>query len=113
MHQLDCDQHGFEWIDCNDWDSSTVSLIRKAKDPNDCLLIVCNFTPVPRNGYLVGVPQSGHWDEVLNSDADVYGGSGMGNYGGKDAEPTPCHGRQQSLSITLPPLGMVVFKPRR
>lgn len=113
MHQLDCDQHGFEWIDCNDWDSSTVSLIRKAKDPNDCLLIVCNFTPVPRNGYLVGVPQGGHWDEVLNSDADMYGGSGMGNYGGKDAEPTPRHGRQQSLSITLPPLGMVVFKPRR
>jgi 1,4-alpha-glucan branching enzyme len=113
LHQLDCDSHGFEWVDCCDWESSTVSLIRKAKDPEDVILFVCNFTPVPRQSYRVGVPFGGHWDEVLNSDADLYGGSGVGNYGGRTAEALRHHGRDHRLTITLPPLGMVAFKPKR
>ena len=113
MHQLDCDAQGFEWVDCCDWESSTVSLIRKAKDPNDLILAVCNFTPVPRNDYKVGVPRGGHWDEILNSDAELYGGSGVGNYGGRDAEAVPHHGREYRLTVTLPPLGIVLFKPHR
>jgi len=112
LHQLDCDAAGFEWVDCCDADESVVSLLRKAKDPADCLLVVCNFTPVPRHGYQVGVPHGGRWDEVLNSDAPLYGGSGQGNLGGVEAAPAPAHGRDYLLTITLPPLGMVAFKRR-
>ena len=100
LHELDCDPAGFEWVDCCDWESSTVSLIRKAKDPNDMVLVVCNFTPVPRENYRVGVPRGGHWDEILNSDADLYGGSGVGNFGGRDAEAVPHHGRDHRLTVT-------------
>jgi 1,4-alpha-glucan branching enzyme len=111
LHELDCDHNGFEWVDCCDWESSTVSLIRKAKDPNDLVLVVCNFTPVPRENYRVGVPRGGHWDEIMNSDAELYGGSGVGNFGGRDAEAVPHHGREHRLTVTVPPLGMVVFRP--
>jgi 1,4-alpha-glucan branching enzyme len=111
LHELDCDHNGFEWVDCCDWESSTVSLIRKAKDPNDLVLVVCNFTPVPRENYRVGVPRAGHWDEIMNSDAELYGGSGIGNFGGRDSEAVPHHGREHRLTVTVPPLGMVVFKP--
>jgi 1,4-alpha-glucan branching enzyme len=112
MHLLDCDQAGFEWVDCNDSDASTISLLRKTRAPEDTLLFVCNFTPVPRTDYRVGVPAGGHWDELLNSDAAIYGGSGLGNFGGVDAAPVPWHGRDHLLTITVPPLGMVVFKRR-
>jgi 1,4-alpha-glucan branching enzyme len=111
LHQLDCDRAGFEWIDCCDADSSVVSFLRLAKRREDCLLAVCNFTPVVRQEYLVGVPTGGHWLEVLNSDAPLYGGSGSGNLGRVVAEPIPCFGRPHRLSLTLPPLGIVVFKP--
>jgi 1,4-alpha-glucan branching enzyme len=113
LHQLDCDHAGFEWVDCCDWESSTVSLIRKAKDPNDCVLFVCNFTPVVRHNYRVGVPRGGHWEEILNSDAELYGGSGVGNFGGREAAPIPHHGREYLLTVTLPPLGIVAFRPKR
>ena len=73
-------------------------------------MFACNFTPVPRQHYLIGVPQDGHWQEVLNSDAPFYGGSGLGNFGGLTAAPNPVHSRPFSLSMTLPPLGVVVFK---
>jgi 1,4-alpha-glucan branching enzyme len=109
-HQLDCDQVGFEWVDCNDSEDSVISLLRKGRTPGEVLLFVCNFTPVPRLGYCVGVPHGGHWEEILNSDAADYGGSGLGNFGGADAEPHPCHGRPYRLWVTVPPLGMVVFK---
>jgi 1,4-alpha-glucan branching enzyme len=112
MHVLDCDPAGFEWVDCNDAEGSVISLLRKGKAEGDCLLIVCNFTPVPRDNYRVGVPQGGWWDEILNSDAPLYGGSGQGNLGGHGAAPVPCHGRPYLLNITVPPLGMVVFKRR-
>jgi 1,4-alpha-glucan branching enzyme len=110
MHVLDCDQAGFEWVDCNDADTSVISLLRKGRAPEDTLLVVCNFTPVPRQNYQVGVPEGGHWAELLNSDAHLYGGSGQGNFGGVDAAPVSCHGRPYMLTITVPPLGMVVFK---
>ncbi len=110
-HQLDCDPAGFEWVDCNDADNSTISLLRKGKDPNDVLLFVTNFTPVPRQDYRVGVPRGGYWRELLNSDAPLYGGSGMGNSGGVTAEPVAWHSRAQSLKLILPPLASLVFKP--
>ncbi len=74
------------------------------------LVIACNFTPVPRRGYRVGVPKPGNWREVLNSNAAIYGGTDEGNFGGAESEPIPDHGFEQSLLLNLPPLGMVVFK---
>jgi 1,4-alpha-glucan branching enzyme len=111
-HELDCDPAGFEWVDCNDAEAGVVSLLRKGRDGREMLLFVCNFTPVPRHGYGVGVPHGGRWDEVLNSDAPVYGGSGQGNLGGMYTEAGWCHGRTELLRVTAPPLGMVVFKWR-
>ena len=110
LHELDFKPEGFEWIDCNDWQGSTISLIRKGNLTDDILLIVCNFTPVPRNDYQVGVPRGGHWVEILNSDSKEYGGSGRGNLGGVDASGPPFHGRPDSLSLTLPPLAVVFLK---
>jgi 1,4-alpha-glucan branching enzyme len=110
LHEIDFSGTGFEWVDCNDYDSSTLSFLRKGKREKDLLLAVFNFTPVPRNAYRVGVPRGGFWKEILNSDAHDYGGSGQGNFGGLKAEEMPCHGRPFSLEITVPPLGAVVFK---
>jgi 1,4-alpha-glucan branching enzyme len=111
LHQLDTDAAGFEWVDCNDTAASIISLLRKSRSPADEILIVCNFTPVPRYGYRVGVPSGGFWRELLNSDAQEYGGSGMGNLGGVHAEAQPTHGRPFSLSLTLPPLCALFLKP--
>ena len=104
LHELDCEPAGFEWIDCGDAESSVVSLIRKGKSTANLVLMVCNFTPVPRQKYRIGAPHGGFWREALNSDATEYGGSGMGNRGGVDADPWPQHGRPFSLPLTLPPL---------
>jgi 1,4-alpha-glucan branching enzyme len=104
LHELDCEPAGFEWIDCGDAESSVVSLIRKGKSTANLVLMVCNFTPVPRQEYRIGAPHGGFWREALNSDATEYGGSGMGNRGGVDADPWPQHGRPFSLALTLPPL---------
>jgi 1,4-alpha-glucan branching enzyme len=110
LHQLDNDPAGFEWVDCNDSSTSVISLLRKSPSPGDTVLVVCNFTPVPRTGYRVGVPSGGFWRELLNSDAREYGGSGMGNLGGRHAESTAEHGRPFSLTLTLPPLAALFFK---
>ena len=110
LHELDFDQTGFEWIDCNDGASSTLSFIRKAKSTEDIVLVVCNFTPVARSGYRLGVPRGGLWKAILNGDSPDYGGSGQGNFGGLEAEPVPSHGRPHSLSLTLPPLAALFFK---
>jgi 1,4-alpha-glucan branching enzyme len=110
LYQIDFDYHGFEWVDCNDSDNSTICYLRKGKAVDDQILVALNFTPVPRHDFRVGVPHAGRWEEILNSDAPLYGGSGQGNLGGVDAEPMPWHGRGQSLTLSLPPLGMVVFK---
>jgi len=111
LHEIEVDPHGFEWIDCNDAPMSVISLLRKAKNPRDCILVACNFTPVPRKEYRVGVPFGGWWKELLNSDGKEYAGSGMGNGGGAMAEKIPHHGRPYSLKLLLPPLAAVFFKP--
>jgi 1,4-alpha-glucan branching enzyme len=110
LHEMDCDPAGFEWIDGNDADSSVVTLIRKGKTTSAIFLVACNFTPVPRIQYRVGAPRPGYWREVLNSDAEDYGGSGMGNSGGVEAVPVPHHGRPYSLVLMLPPLSVLFFK---
>jgi 1,4-alpha-glucan branching enzyme len=110
LHDSDFDPSGFEWIDCNDTESNTISLIRRGKVSEDVLLVVCNFTPVPRPNYRVGVPRGGLWREMLNSDAQEYGGSGLGNLGGVEAIPAGIHGRRHCLSLLLPPLAALFFK---
>ena len=110
MHEGDATAGGFEWVDCKDHQRSILSFIRRAHNYDDITLVVCNFTPVPRQNYRIGVPWGGSWNEALNSDAPMYGGSGQGNFGGLQAAPLPIHGRQFSLNMTLPPLGIVVFR---
>jgi 1,4-alpha-glucan branching enzyme len=111
LHQVDFHPEGFEWIDCADADAGTLSFLRRGKSPYDVVVAVFNFTPVPRIGYRIGVPEAGYWRELLNSDARLYGGSGMGNAGGVQAEPTRWHGRPYSLHLTLPPLGVLFLRP--
>jgi 1,4-alpha-glucan branching enzyme len=110
LHELDFSPQGFEWIDCNDVVQSVVSLLRRGKSEDSLILAVCNFTPVPRNEYRIGVPRDGYWQEILNSDAAAYWGSGLGNLGGVWAARLPAHGRPYSLSLTLPPLSTVFLK---
>ena len=104
---------GFAWVDCNDAAQSVLSLLRKGRSTSDLVLVVCNFTPDPRHNYRVGVPRGGHWDEILNGDAPLYGGSGQGNIGGLATTPVAWHGQPQSLNLTLPPLAMIVLKNTR
>ncbi|MBJ7600348.1 MAG: 1,4-alpha-glucan branching enzyme [Candidatus Nephthysia bennettiae] len=106
LHELDFEPAGFAWVDANDWEQSTVSLLRSSSDGRH-VLGVFNFTPVPRSDYRLGVPKPGYWREALNSDSEVYGGSGWGNQGGAEAEEVPWHGRPYSVKVTLPPLGAV------
>jgi 1,4-alpha-glucan branching enzyme len=110
LHELDFSPAGFEWIDCNDSDSSVISLLRKGHSTDDLVLVVCNFTPVPHLNYRVGAPRGGFWKEALNSDSWVYGGSGMGNMGGVEAAPLSLHGRSHMLTLTLPPLSALFLK---
>ena len=113
LHQFDFEPRGFEWIDCEDRDSSVISFLRRGRDRRDDLIVVCNFTPVPRNDYAIGAPAGGRWSEILNSDAALYGGSGVGNAGGAGATAEPAHGRPYRLTITVPPLACVMFKRSR
>jgi 1,4-alpha-glucan branching enzyme len=113
LHQVDFDWGGFEWIDCHDWERSIGSFIRRAKDPDDYLVCVYNFTPVPRIGYRVGVPEAGFYREVLNSDSSTYWGSNVGNLGGAEAEAVAWSGQPFSLNLALPPLGAIILKPER
>ena len=112
LHELDMSPEGFEWIDCCDTENSIVSVVRKSKSkPDEVVVIVLNFTPIPRYNYQIGVPTAAAGSEILNSDAPVYGGSGQGNMGGVDAAPIPLHGRKWSVNLTLPPLGAVFLMP--
>jgi len=113
LHDLDCESAGFEWVDFKDWENSVISYLRKGSDPEDVVLVVCNFTPVVRYKYLVGVPVGGFWKEIFNSDSAIYGGSNLGNAGGVMSTDKPCLGRKQSLELTLPPLGAIVFRPEK
>ncbi|SMP51773.1 1,4-alpha-glucan branching protein GlgB [Desulfonatronum lacustre] len=110
LYELDFDQNGFSWVDCNDADQSVISFLRRGACTQDLILVVANYTPVPRENYRVGVPRGGFWREIMNSDAQEYGGGGMGNMGGVEASPLPSHGQYSSLALTLPPLGVVFFK---
>jgi 1,4-alpha-glucan branching enzyme len=109
LHEFDFDSAGFEWVDYKDWEKSVIAFLRKGSDPQDRTLVVCNFTPVPRLKYLVGVPEAGTWKEVFNSDAAVYGGSNMGNAGCVVSVNRASCGKPQSLELTLPPLGVIIL----
>jgi 1,4-alpha-glucan branching enzyme len=113
LHELDLDPRGFEWIDFRDSENSVISFLRKGRDPDRFFLFAFNFTPVPRQGYRIGLPQLGPYREVLNTDSAIYGGSDVGNLGSISAEPIPWHGRPFSASLTIPPLGALVLKPER
>ena len=106
MHEIENDPSGFEWIDANDSAQSVISFLRKDKAGNT-VVAVFNFTPVPRRNYMIGVPKAGFWKEIFNSDAEIYGGSGVGNLGRVETAPVQFHGRRNALNLTLPPLGAV------
>ena len=110
LHEVDFDFAGFQWIDCCDNENSVMSFLRRAKNPQDHTVIVANFTPVPRLDYRIGVPEAGRYREILNSDSVRYSGSNMGNGGGANAEFAPMHGFDYSMSLTVPPLGFLLFK---
>jgi 1,4-alpha-glucan branching enzyme len=110
LHQVDNSGDGFRWIDCHDHENSVVSFMRCAAEPQDTVVIIVNFTPVPRYGYRVGVPGPGWYREVLNSDASIYGGSNVGNDGGLWATAEPRHDLSHTLTLTLPPLSCMMFK---
>jgi 1,4-alpha-glucan branching enzyme len=109
LHASDHHPGGFEWIDCHDSENSTLIFLRKSSGSSP-ILIACNFTPIPRQEYHIGVPLPGFWREILNTDAPEYGGSGQGNLGGKQSLAEPAHSRRQSLAITLPPLSAVILR---
>jgi 1,4-alpha-glucan branching enzyme len=112
LHKLDFSQRGFEWIDCHDASQSVLSYLRQ-DDEGHCTVVIINFTPVPREGYRIGLPEAGWWAEVLNTDADCYWGSNLGNSGGVQAEQTPWMNRPCSASLTLPPLGAIALRLQR
>jgi 1,4-alpha-glucan branching enzyme len=111
LYQVDFDWQGFQWIDLHDSDNSTLTYIRYAQDKNDLVVCACNFTPIPRAEYRMGVPRAGLYKELLNSDSEIYGGSNMGNGGSVQADPIPWHDQPFSLLVTLPPLSVIFFKP--
>jgi 1,4-alpha-glucan branching enzyme len=110
LYDADFDWNGFQWIDFNDTDNSVIAFLRKATCSPDAVVCVCNFTPVPRHGYRIGVPTAGWYRELLNTDAFYYGGSNVGNSGGVQSVDSPCHNFPHSLTLTLPPLGMLFLK---
>jgi 1,4-alpha-glucan branching enzyme len=110
LHEVDFEGQGFSWIDCQDNENSVISMIRRARHPRDFTVMVVNFTPVPRPAYRIGVPESGWYREILNSDAELYGGGNLGNSGGVQTEPVAAHGHDDSLSLVVPPLGFVLLK---
>ncbi len=110
LHEVDFDWTGFQWVDFHDADNSVIVFLRKAQDQRNAIVCVCNFTPVPRLGYRIGVPEGGWYREVFNSDAAEYGGSNVGNFGGVSSVENPCHGLPYSLTLSLPPLSALFFK---
>jgi len=110
LHEVDFNWQGFEWIDANDADNSVFAFVRNGKKPEDLLVVILNATPVVREGYRVGVPQPGFYEEILNTDAAGYGGSNVGNLGGQKASNQPAQGRPHSLCLTLPPLAAIFLK---
>ena len=113
LYEVDFDHHGFEWIDCHNYEQSTLAFVRRAKDPRDFILVACNFTPVPRLMHRLGVPELCWYEEIFSSDSAHYSGSNLGNFPGRMAEERPWDGQPYSIEAVLPPLGAVMFKPRR
>ncbi len=111
LHQLDCDARGLTWLDADDSERSILAYERRDAH-GESVVVVLNFTPLPRNNYRIGVASSGTWEEILNTDAEAFGGSGQGNMGGVAAVPVPAHGRRFSIVLTLPPLGALFLRPR-
>jgi 1,4-alpha-glucan branching enzyme len=109
LHVRDCDPVGFQWLVGDDYEGSILAYMRTGNDGDPPVMVVANFTPVPRHGYRIGVAKGGYWREILNSDANIYGGSGVGNRGGVHSEQVGWHGHEQSVAVTVPPLGIVVF----
>jgi 1,4-alpha-glucan branching enzyme len=112
LYQVDFHYTGFEWVDFHDVENSIIAYLRRAEDPTDFLLICCNFTPVPRKLYEIGVPEEGFYQEILNTDSELFGGSNLGNGGLVSSRPIPKHNRPNSIAVTLPPLAVVVFRKR-
>lgn len=110
LHELDFEWAGFEWIEANDGANSVIAFQRRARNQDNAIVVVCNFTPVVRDDYRVGVPRSGYYREILNTDSGYYWGSGAGNSGGVNAEPIPWNGKPWSISLRLPPLAASYFK---
>ena len=110
MHEVDFDQAGFQWLDLHDVSNSVLSFLRKDRSGEGQVVVVCNFTPVVRHNYRLGVPRQGFYREMFNSDSKDYGGSGQGNMGGVESRPVPFHGLEQSISMSLPPLGAIFFE---
>jgi len=109
LHECDCEPRGFEWIDFADRDQSIIVFLRRGRSDDAVVIVLCNFTPVPRMLYRIGLPRAGHYREIFNSDAAWYGGTNLGNGGGVEAVAAPCHGRDYSAAVTLPPLACVMF----
>ena len=112
LYERDFTPEGFRWIDCTDVDHSVVSMVRLGNSPGDFLVMVFNFTPVPREAWRIGVPEPGRYDELLNSDSELYGGSNVGNLGGVSSEPVPANGFDHSVLLSVPPLGALYLKKR-
>ena len=112
LHELDFDGHGFEWIDCHNWQDSVLAFLRRGSDPRQCVIVCCNFTPVVRQGYRLGGPFAGQYEEIFNSDSAWYGGGNVGNGSVIQTTSQPHHGREHSLTLTLPPLAAIMLKPR-
>jgi 1,4-alpha-glucan branching enzyme len=119
LHQLDAAPGGaegfgggFEWIAADDVENSVYAFLRRGRDRRQVVLAIFNFTPVPRFNYRIGAPEEGIWSELLNTDAEAFGGSNHGNLGALQATPVPSHGRAFSLNLTLPPLGAIYLKLR-
>ena len=112
LHQVDFHYSGFDWVDFHDSESSIISFIRRAEATGEFVLVCCNFTPVPRQGYRIGVPEEGFYEEILNTDAEVFGGTNVGNGGLVSTDAEPAHGRDHSIQAVLPPLAVVVFRKR-
>jgi 1,4-alpha-glucan branching enzyme len=112
LYEVDFHWSGFEWVDFHDVDHSIIAFVRRAQDPEDFLLFCCNFTPVVRQGYRFGVPAEGYYEEVFNTDAEMFGGSNVGNAPGAASEAVKAHGRDHSIRVTLPPLAVVAFRRR-
>lgn len=111
LYEIDFDYTGFEWIDFHDADNCILSFLRRGRTYDDILIFVCNFTPVPRYPYRIGVPKAGFYRELMNSDSEIYGGGNIGNSGGVCAEPTPWQGRPYSIELVLPALSVLILKP--